>query len=264
MKHYSAVTHLLPVTAALLTLWSAPPLAQAPSTSDAAALPRFEAASIRPKESGAIDLHFLPSRFVATTVTASQLIEQAYRIEPRELVGGPDWVRVERFDVTATAGEEVPPDRMRLMLRSLLADRFQLELEREERTGTVYRLIARDVRNLNSPAKADDRPLVSTIRNDANGFLSYEYRGRNASIAQLVLSLAGQLRAPVIDETKLAGNYDFQVPWTYDQAFGGLQPDPNIPTIFTALDNQLGLKLVADRGPVPVHVIRRISKPSAN
>jgi uncharacterized protein (TIGR03435 family) len=255
---------LFPAAAALLVLWSAAALAQARAAQDTGALPRFEAASIRPKESGAIDLRFLPSRFVATTVTASQLIEQAYQIEPRELVGGPDWVRVERFDVTATAGEEVPPDRMRLMLRSLLADRFQLELEREERTGTVYRLIARDVRNLNSPAKADDRPLVSTIRNDANGFLSYEYRGRNAPIAQLVRSLAGQLRAPVNDETKLTGNYDFQVAWTYDQAFGGLQPDPNIPTIFTALESQLGLKLVAGEGPVPVHVIRRISKPSAN
>lgn len=231
------------------------------------ALPRFEAVSIKspdPKGIGAIDLRFFPNRFVATTVTASQLIEQAYRIEPREIVGGPDWVRVERFDVTATTGAAVSQDEMRLMLRSLLADRFQLQLEREERTGTVYRLTAREVRNLNAPAKPDGRPVVATIRNDANGFLSYEYQGRNATMAQLTVTLAANVRAPVIDETKLTGNYDFRIPYAPNEGQGALQPDPNIPTLFTALESQLGLKLVADRGPVPVHVIRRIAKPSAN
>ena len=107
---------------------------------------------------------------------------------------------------------------------------------------------------------------MSTIRNDGNGLLSFEYVGQNATIGQLALALAanGSVRAPVIDETKLTGNYDFRVSWTYDSAVGGLQPDPNIPTIFTALERGLGLKLVADKGPVPVHVIQRVSKPSAN
>ena len=258
------MTHLLPATAVLLILTSAAALTQGQPAADGAVLPRFEAVSIRARQSGPIDFRFLPNRFVATTVTASQLIEQAYRIEARELVGGPDWVRVERFDVTATASQEVPQERMRLMLQSLLAERFQLQIEREDRTGTVYRLTAREVRGLNPPAKADDRPLVSMGRNDSNGFLSYEYRGRNATMAQLAASLAAQLRAPVIDETKVTGNFDFKVAWTYDEAFGGLQPDPNIPTIFTALERDLGLRLVPDKGPVPVHVIRRISKPPAN
>ena len=150
------------------------------------------------------------------------------------------------------------------MLQSLLADRFQLQIAREERTGTVYRLTARDVHGLNRPAKPDERPVVTQPRNDQNGFLSYEYVGHNATMAQLALQLAGQLRAPVIDETKLTNSYDFRVRWTYDNAFGGLQPDPNIPTIFTALERDLGLKLAADKGSVPVYVIRRVAKPSAN
>ena len=83
-------------------------------------------------------------------------------------------------------------------------------------------------------------------------------------MAQLALQLAVQLRWPVVDETKLTGNYDFTVNWTDSEPFGGLQPDPNVPTIFAALERDLGLKLVADRGPVPVYVIRRASKPSAN
>ena len=106
----------------------------------AAALPSFEAASIRPidpNQGNPIDLPFFPNRFVATTVTLSQLIEQAYGIQPREIVGGPDWVRIERFHVTATTGADVSREQMRLMLQSLLADRFQLEIAREERTGTT-------------------------------------------------------------------------------------------------------------------------------
>jgi len=232
-----------------------------------AALPAFDAASIKapdPNGIGAIDIRIYPNRFVATTVTLSQLIEYAYGIQSREIAGGPDWVRVERFDVTATAGRDVDRQQMQFMLQTLLADRFQLQIVREERTGTIYRLTAPRPRGLNPPAKPDERPVVTQPRNDRNGFLSYEYAGHNATMEQLAVTLGGQLRVPVINETKLSGNYDFTVAWTYSEAFGGLQPDPNIPTIFSALERDLGLKLVADKGPVPVYVIRRASKPSAN
>lgn len=232
-----------------------------------ASLPAFEAASIKPPDPngiGAVDIRFYPNRFVATTVTLTQLIEYAYGIQSREIAGGPDWVRVERFDVTAAAGRDVDRQQMQFMLQTLLADRFQLQIVREERTGTIYRLTAPRPRGLNPPAKPDERPVVTQPRNDRNGFLSYEYAGHNATMEQLAVTLGGQLRVPVINETQLSGNYDFTVAWTYSEAFGGLQPDPNIPTIFTALERDLGLKLVADKGPVPVHVIRRASKPSAN
>ena len=232
-----------------------------------AALPRFEAASIRPltpDQAGAIDFRFYPNRFVATTLRLSQLIEQAYSIEARELIGGPDWVRVDVFNVTATTGADVSQDRMKLMLQALLADRFQLQLEPETRTGTVYRLTARDVHDLNPPANPDAQPLISTIRKDGNGFLSYEFVGRNATMGTLALTLSRQLRAPVSDETKLTGSHDFRIAWAYDEPVGGLPPDPNVATIFTALDNQLGLKLVADEGPIRVFTIRRVSRPTPN
>jgi uncharacterized protein (TIGR03435 family) len=256
----------LPLAVIVVIAIAVPGQAQQPAPG-AAPLPSFEAASIKPRDPkgiGAIDIRFFPNRFVATTVTLSQLIEQAYGIQARELVGGPDWVRVERFDVTATSGAEVSLDRMKLMLQSLLADRFQLEIARETRTGTIYRLTARNVRGLNPPAKPDERPRVSSHREDGKGIVSFHYDGHNATMADLVLTLSGNVRAPVLDETKLAGNYDFRVDYTYDSPYGGLEPDPNIPTIFTALERDLGLKLVADKGPVPVHVIRRVSKPSAN
>jgi uncharacterized protein (TIGR03435 family) len=237
---------------------------QAQQPAPAAAPLSFEAASIRPNGRGAIDFRFLPTRFVATNVTLGQLIEQAYNIQPRELISGTDWVRVDRFDVTATSGPEVSPDQMRLMLRSLLADRFRLQIERETRTGTVYRLIARNVHDLKPPAKPDGRSLVATMRNDGNGFLSYEYVGYNASMAQLAVTLGGHLRAPVNDETKLTGNYDFRISWAYDEPVGGILPDPNVPTIVTAIERDLGLKLEAGNGPLPVHVIRSVTRPSPN
>lgn len=257
---------LLAVVAILISSAAVVGEAQQPAAGTAA-LPAFEAASIKPPDPngiGAVDIRFYPNRFVATTVTLSQLIEYAYGIELREIAGGPDWVRIERFDVTATAGREVDRKQMTLMLQSLLADRFQLQIAPEQRQGTIYRLMAPRARGLNPPAKPDERPLVSTVRNDGNGLLSYEYVGHNATMTQLALSISGQLRAPVVDETKVTGNFDFRVAYTYSEPIGGFQPDPNIPTIFTALERDLGLKLVADKGPVPVHVIQRVSKPSAN
>jgi uncharacterized protein (TIGR03435 family) len=245
-------------------IWSVAPALAQQASPGAAPLPSFEAASIRPSGGGAIDFRFFPNRFVATNLTLGQLIEQAYSVQPRELIGGPDWLRVDRFNVTATCGAEVSQDQMRLMLRSLLADRFQLQIEPETRTGTVYRLIARNVRNVNPPAKPDERPVVTNRRYDQNGVLSYDYEGHNATMAQLAVTLGGQLSAPVTDETGLKGNYDFLVRWTYDNPVGGISPDPNFPTIFTALERDLGLKLEADKGPIPVHVIRSVSRPSPN
>jgi len=255
---------LLTITVMLLAVGSGVLLAQAPAGTGP--LPIFDAASIKPAQglTGPIDFRLFPNRFVATRLTLSQLIEQAYGLQAREITGGPEWVYVDRFDVTATTGKDVDLAQMKLMLQALLADRFQLQIERENRTGTIYRLTALKARGLNPPAKPDERPLVSTTRNDGTGVLSYQYVGHNATMAQLALALGGQLRAPVTDETKLPGSYDFTVSWTYTEPFGGLQPDPNIPTIFTALERDLGLKLVADKGPVPIHVIRRASKPSAN
>ena len=102
------------------------------------------------------------------------------------------------------------------------------------------------------------------MRNDGNGVLSYEYAGYNATMAQLAVTLGGHLRAPVTDETKITGSYDFRIRWAYDEPVGGIPPDPNMPTIVTAIERDLGLKLEASTGPIPVRVILRAAKPSPN
>jgi uncharacterized protein (TIGR03435 family) len=227
---------------------------------------RFEVASVKRSLGiiGPMDIGFFPNRFVATRLTLGQLVQQAYGIQAYKLIGGPDWVRVERFDVTATPAMEVRLDDMKLMLQTLLADRFQLRVHRATRSGTVYRLITRNVRNLNPPAQPDERSLVQTHNNGKDGFLSYTYVGVNGTMEQLAAVLGDQLRAPVIDETKLAGKYDFRVSWTLDEPFFGALPDPNTPTIFTALERDLGLKLETSRGPVPVLVIDSAERPTPN
>jgi uncharacterized protein (TIGR03435 family) len=252
------------LTIGILIVCGTVAMAQSPAPP---APPTFEAASIRLSPAGTprgIDYRFYDDRFVGTALTVSQLIEQAYAIEGRELTGGPDWIRGDRFDVMATAGSAVPRDRLRLMLQSLLAERFQLELSRETRPGTVYSLTAPNRRNLKSPADPKSVSRVGIIRDDGNGYLKYRYEGRNAPIAMLIKHLAAQLGAPVTDATSITGNHDFVVQFAYENPFGGLEPDPNVPTIFTALENDLGLKLVAGKGPVTMYVITRASRPSEN
>src|SRR5262249_339466 len=150
--------------------------------------------------------------------------------------------QTDRFDVEATTETETPREKMREMLQAMLADRFKLQIAREARAGTVYTLTADKPKNLKPPAEPAGRSAISIVRNDSNGYLSYTYDAHNTTVAALANSLSAQLQAPVTDQTEITGNFDFQVRYAYDSAFGGLQPDPNVPVITTALPDQLGLK----------------------
>jgi uncharacterized protein (TIGR03435 family) len=241
------------------------PVARAQSAAVPNAPVTFDAASIKPVPFDSrenIGFRFFPGRFVATNLTLANLIQQAYGIEQRELEGGPGWVYESRFDVTATTNERGSRESEMLMLQSLLSDRFKLRLERQSRSGTVYALAALNPHDLRAPADANARPLVSTWREDGNGVLSYRYDGHNATMADLAKRLSDHVHAPVSDQTGLGGHYDFRISWTLDSAFGGLEPDPNVPTIFTALEKQLGLKLEPAKGPVTTLVIRSVASPS--
>jgi uncharacterized protein (TIGR03435 family) len=166
--------------------------------------------------------------------------------------------------VEATTEAETSRDQMRAMLQAMLADRFKLRIEREAQAGTVYTLAADKPKNLKPPAEPAGRSAIYLIRNDSNGYLSYTHDAHNTTVAALAQALSAQLQAPVIDQTAITGNFDFQVRYVYDSAFGGLQPDPNVPLITTALPDQLGLKLNATKGSVPVYVVRSAAKLSPN
>jgi len=252
----------------------------------------FEAAAVRPNTSGEIrQLTQDPpgGRFTATNATLRLLILQAYQIGEDQLVGAPDWTRTERFDINAKLEREPPsvplgqPGERRLALRSLLAERFKLVVHRETREMPMYALVmARPDRKpgpMLTPSSTDCSPAarealiaaakagkpmpvpgtcgtrVNTGRIQFGGY----------PISEFVKAFSYDGRS-VIDRTGLTGNWDFVLTFTPDQLpvprpGQELPPfDPNGPSLPTAMQEQLGLKLESIRGPMEVLVVDRVER----
>lgn len=234
----------------------------------------FEVASVKVNRSGAIQWDFdaPPGRVVGTNVLLRDLIRFAYYIYGGDWdirIAGPDWIKTARFDVDARTPGTVPQDRAMSMLRHLLAQRFRLAVHYEQREHSVYALvIARSDRRLGpqlEPNRIDcsalaapppidsDRPICGS--RGGPGRLS----GGGMSMQQLALQLASIAGRTVVDETNLgSAGFDYELRWSADPA------NPDGPSIFTAIEEQLGLKLVPKSGPVEVLVIDSISEPSPN
>jgi uncharacterized protein (TIGR03435 family) len=243
--------------------------AQAPQPS-----PTFEVATIKAVESTPKSPRYIvmqgPHRFVAKDYTLKLLIAAAYNLNPKAVSGGPPWIESDHFDILAlTPGEAQPShDQQMAMLRTLLGDRFKLAFHHEPRAFSIYSLeIAKGGSKLKpSTAPATDQPaLVSTV---------YPQRilmpARNASMADFVSVLQRAiLDRPVVDKTGLMGRYDFNLEWAPDESqFGGdvgaASSDTPVPPFFTAIQQQLGLRLEASRGPIETIVVDHAERPSAN
>lgn len=234
----------------------------------------FEVASVKANRSGATQWDFdsPPGRVVGTNVLLRDLIRFAYYIYGGDWdvrIAGPDWIKTARFDVDARTPGTVPQDRAMSMLRHLLAQRFGLAVHYEQREHSVYALvIARsdcrlgpqlkpnpiDCSTLSGPPPIDsERPICGS--RGGPGRLS----GGGMSMQQLALQLASIAGRTVVDETGLGGaGFDYELRWSPDPA------NPDGPSIFTAIEEQLGLKLVPKSGPVEVLVIDSISEPTPN
>jgi uncharacterized protein (TIGR03435 family) len=253
--------------------------------------PAFEAASVKPNKSGdAKALFQVPpgGRLNALNVRASQLITFAYQILDTQLVGAPDWVTSERFDVVAKLGGEPPAatagtNAVRLALQSLLAERFKLAAHRETREIPIYALVT--AKSDRAPGRmlkistADCSPEAVAVRRAAGsvggttGFCGSRFLPGHIRFGGFPLSEFAKVMTPhdgriVVDRTGLTGNWDFELTFTPDgpvsAAPGQELPkiDPNGPSIFTALQEQLGLKLEPTRGPGEVLVIDRVEQPT--
>ncbi len=272
--------------------------AQAPSASGAP-LPSFEVASIKPNRSGdrRIALMMPPGRISAKNVTTKFLIEYAYNVKDPQISGGPGWINSERYDVEAKVSDafadqtrKLSPDerqeQLRLMMQSLLADRFKLTLRRETKELPVFALVVAK----NGPKLQESKDVPGPDRLKG----ADELKGRRmammgrgqlnmtaAPTSLLADALSRQLGRNVVDKTGLKGNYDFTLKWTPDESqgrmFGGPDggegpprgeaapaTDASGPTIFTALQEQLGLKLESQKGPVETLVIESVERPSEN
>jgi uncharacterized protein (TIGR03435 family) len=213
------------------------------------------------------------------------LIGVAYRFEfdVGHLSGGPDWVNSTRFDVEAKAPagvlstgilEKKDTDKMDLMLRALLADRFKVRLRFEMRGGTVYSLVAAKNGAKLSPAKTvrDCTTLTEESAARCHVFLRFSQReivGQSVDVNDIVGALATRLLAPVDDKTGLKGLYDFSLHWNpgplrRSSGEEGVGIDPNDSDLFTALQEQLGLKLQSRKGRIRYLIIESAQKPSEN
>jgi uncharacterized protein (TIGR03435 family) len=238
----------------------------------------FEVATIKPVESDAKKGRYIVmqgvNRFVEKDYTLKLLIAAAYDLNPEAISGGPAWMESDHYDILAlTPGDQRPGHEQQMaMLRTLLANRFGLAFHREPRVFSIYALgLAKGGAKLGSGLKpstvaATDPPqLISTVYPQ-----KMVLPARNATMAEFVSLLQrAVLDRPVVDRTGLTGRYDFDLTWAPDETqFGGEVPvapaDAQNPPFFTAIEQQLGLRLEATRGPIEALVVDRVQRPSAN
>jgi uncharacterized protein (TIGR03435 family) len=250
-------------------------LAQTPSPRPA--FDAFEVATIKPappEEQGRFIRMESAHRFFAKSYTLRGLVAAAYNLTPRAISGGPSWTDSDKYNVlAATPGEVRPnPDEQMTMLRNLLADRFQLTFHRERKEFSIYALsVAKTGSKLKeSTAPPDGLPeLINVITPEKDGGYRIVLPARNATMAQFASMMQRAVfDRPVLDQTGLTGKYDFDVEWRPDESqFGGnirANPDSSKPDLFTALQQQLGLRLEATKGFVEALAIDRVEKPSDN
>jgi len=272
-------------------------VAQAPAPNEAQS---FEVASVRPNTSGdaRMSSQTLPGgRYTAINIPPRLLIINSYGLQPQQLIGAPEWISSERFDIVAKAERELTPpesrekpSQLQWMIRSLLAERFKLKAHRERREMDVYALV---------PVRPDGRlgPELKPSVTDCDAVRAARRKGGpepelkpgerpqcaarvgageliagGQPLLELVSLLSATVGRSVVDRTGLKGTYDIYLKWTPDFVrqrppgetvrINGIEFDPSGPSIFTALQEQLGLKLESERGTVEALVIDHIERPS--
>jgi uncharacterized protein (TIGR03435 family) len=272
----------------------APPHTQSQNT-NAAPLPKFEyeVASIKVDQSDHTSslTNYPPDGFVATNTTLGELIQNAYGILNFQLVGGPEWINSEHYVIDAKIDADTADalqklslvDRIlarRQMLRALLADRLKFTIHRDTRDLPVYFLAVAKSGSKLQQAKPGDAyangvksrrggPAGQGMPYTTGRFVS-SATGQGVPLSDLTAFLANTLGRPVLDKTGLVGNFDFTLkfavarPGPDDTLNGRPMPDSDLPFLFEAIQEQLGLKLESGKGPVEVIVIDHIERPSGN
>ncbi|HEX4136944.1 MAG TPA: TIGR03435 family protein [Bryobacteraceae bacterium] len=241
----------------------------------------FEVATIRPTppeglNGGRYIRMQSAHRFQVKNYTVNGLIAAAYDLNPRTISGGPSWTDSSRYEIIAETPGDLRPtyDDQMVMLRKLLADRFNLAAHREKKEFSIYELsVAKGGPKLKaSAAPPDESPnLTSTVFPAASGGIDHILLpARNVTMTQFASILQRAiLDRPVVDHTGLTGRYEFDLDWTPDGTeFGGNlppgAPDSGKPGLYASMQQQLGLKIEPTRGLVEALVIDRLDKPSDN
>jgi uncharacterized protein (TIGR03435 family) len=259
--------------------------------------PTFEVASVRQNVSGdgPMFIQLPPGRITITNMPLRALVTMAYQLQQFQLVGGPSWMTNDHFDIVAkiaggptpiVAGQQAPGI---LALRALIEDRFKLKFHKETRELDVYSLVVMKpgVTGPNLKPSSTDCVAIANARrggpppgppppppgpNDPFpcGLMGMPgmIRMGGMPISQVTQMLTNQTGRMVFDRTNLTGNWDFTLRYAFEQRGGqplppGLPaPDPDAPSLFTAIQEQLGLKLESTKAPVEITVVDSIEHPT--
>jgi uncharacterized protein (TIGR03435 family) len=255
----------------------------------------FEAASIKERTdpgSGSFVGRRPGGRFATENASLREILEYAYQLQKFQLVGSLAPIESARWDIAATLGAAAAaagPDAILAAVRALMAERFGLAVHRETRTLPVYALRLARTDGTPGPAlvkSAIDCAALMVAARRGGGPPPPEaqrcgFRGRIGSLqsngmplTELALALATRVERPVVDQTGLAGPWDLTLTYAADSAQippGTLAPDapapapnPDAPSLFTALQEQLGLRLVSTTAPIEVLVVDRVARPTPN
>jgi uncharacterized protein (TIGR03435 family) len=269
----------------------------------AASAQKFEVASVKPNHSGdqRMFIRNLPGgRFATENIPLNQLVAFAYGIRDYQISGLPAWADSDRYDIQAKAENLTPEEaapitrmlsdaemedrskKLRAMLQDLLADRFALKAHPETRQMPVYELVVAKGGSKLIEAKEDAPPLVDPpggggsagepprvpFRAPLMRMGRGQLTGQELGIGALTMQLSILLGRTVIDKTGLTGKYDFKLTWTPDESRTATTnpdvPSESGPSLITAIQEQLGLKIEPQRGPVKIIVIDHIEKASQN
>jgi bla regulator protein BlaR1 len=291
---------LLTVAAPILFgLQNTTPGSAAPKANNTAADTHgFEVASIKPNKSGSdmVRIMIRPDGLSAMGATLQMLIQSAYGIQDFQVLGGPKWADSDKYDIEAKMDspqveklQALSPDQRwletRHMLQALLANRFQLVLHPETKELPGYALvIAKNGSKLHDARPGDTYPngLKGPDGHSGEGLMLGNgglLTGQGVPVASLVQTLSRQLGRTILDETGLTGKYDFTLQWAPDERAGPMSaaaqgggsrsddappPDSSAPSIFTAIQEQLGLRLESRKVPVEILVIDHVQAPSEN
>jgi uncharacterized protein (TIGR03435 family) len=258
-KSRAAVVLLLAASAATMRAQSAD-----------AERPRFDVTSVKPNKNGEGVIRFAVQpggRMVVTDIPVKQLIRAAYTLQLYQIVDAPSWTESERFDITGVTERELHEDNVtwspggryalvQLMMQSLLAERFNFRAHFEERQGQVYALVVDDKERA-AKALVRAKPCgTSCAMQVGSGTL----RAPNVELPLLAELLSQLTGRPVTDATGLGGSFELTLRWTPE----GQESRSDAPSLFTALPEQLGLRLDARRGPVRMLVVDSVDRPTAD
>jgi uncharacterized protein (TIGR03435 family) len=225
--------------------------------------PSFEVVTIKPADPNETNGDFIVGghRIVIENQTVNDLIYMAYAVHQKQVVEGPAWLGTERFDIDGQA--DLPGvanlKQIQEMLQKLLSDRFDLKLHHDKRDLSIYAIkVAKGGPKITRSTATSSLPSQS-----GHGHGTQQQRKfTNNTMSDFALGMQAYMDRPVVDETNFPGRYDFTLKWTPDNSPNN-EPDA-VPGLFTAVQEQLGLKLEATKGPADVLVIDHIERPSAN